>query len=999
MNNQSKQEAREKANASRALAAFYQTLADETSSTRPSLIRNLTETTYRYVLDQVADVRQQTQPVLVLRTLGAELREEHLDEYRAADDLLTVKANDETAVQDAFIYGIVYHTVESVFKTAYHNHRQEYNNYDDSEEDIRRSYTTMIDSFIGANIRDFCESMISSKLFVECREMTKTDVFSASSRTVEKALSTLIADVTEGSSESAVEGRVKLGSWLARCVEEACVMEDNLTPVFFTKTIQEGKNRSVRYTFFTDDYATDLDDRIVKSYADSIEGFDFMVCKPRPWRTTDDGKVQGGWLTRQIPMMKRLNPGEPRRMPKGDLTKTLDTLNMLQETPFVLNKYMLETRRKIKALDAWYYGIPQSSPFVEGDLSDSSLDLAGLDINDTTTTYHIGGEDKTAAEIAKQEIKKFNDRFGRQKVIEYQTHDDAAERMLQASAEFGALYMPWQIDSGGRYYQHNFAGIGKATHDVTKCLLMMASPVAATEVALRDLQYMIGHCLWDDKATPEDKIAWAKRKLADGTLGQWVDSPDVHVSEWLGTTGRPGLVRKDWLNKETGETGCTFKVMKEEPGTPCDEPWYGLACAQNLVAIDRGDVDTIWMEAALDAKSSAIQLMTLAFRDHRSAAFCGLDPDGESRDIYKSVASGAWKRYQNDLALYENAFGPWPKDSSVPCAGKLQSEMAGLQDLFYEGGSWTLGLGLGDDLRFNRTFGKRITMCIGYSLTPSTGADYQQSEVWQYKMDKGSCLYCSNLLFDSIEEEAPVVMGYRNWVQALVPYLARQGVAPVYRTPGGLTLTFDYTASKTKRINIPAMGRLKRDKLTLNWQTGKLDPNRLRTAICPRLIHSLDASVITLMTAALREAGCPGMTTVHDAYYVPCGYMEVLREAVLQAMKEVAEFNPFGKFAADMTLALEKARDERAEDLQWAELARDKAKAEDADSESALDLAGQVAKLREQYRSLNKVLDTSNGLTEMPVRGKQKAVWPMVSPESAYYYELDRIEECSIALS
>lgn len=275
-----------------------------------------------------------------------------------------------------------------------------------------------------------------------------------------------------------------------------------------------------------------------------------------------------------------------------------------------------------------------------------------------------------------------------------------------------------------------------------------------------------------------------------------------------------------------------------------DSPWVMYSAAYELAqALASPDPEAYCtgVPVHMDATCSGLQHLSALLCDPVGGQYVNLFDDefvGPKQDIYSKTATETIKALQNDLAS--------------DCV--LTAAYAGL---------W-LALGIPRDLA------KTPVMTYVYGATLRGTSEFVQTkaeELWgsgifpedmsPYK----ACMYLARKLFQGIEATVPAAAELMRWLRS-VAQRRENGNRMEWRTITGFPVQHDYQAFDEKRIELRSCGV--RTALIREFNDATL-PLAMQNAIAPNFVHALDASHLTLVAIAMRDAGL-SMLAIHDSF-------------------------------------------------------------------------------------------------------------------------------------
>ena len=318
---------------------------------------------------------------------------------------------------------------------------------------------------------------------------------------------------------------------------------------------------------------------------------------------------------------------------------------------------------------------------------------------------------------------------------------------------------------------------------------------------------------------------------------------------WFGKTGAnlwgdiEGTVGV-WIRRHEAEI---HAVASDPTGnlwwSNADKPWQFLAWCLEASLWLKGELKESRLPIAIDASSNGLQIMSmlLRYREGAMATNCISRPKHPPNDIYMTVLK----------------------------ALKVQLESTSV------GWDWL-------SLVLDRKLVKSIIMTIPYGCT-----QYRATDIiceWYWGCNSG--LFEGRLRKSAGYLASTLISVFYNLYpkfKELMLYLEGMGKgmeAPLkWSSPSGYPVLQYYRKTKTKRVKSLLFGRIR--AFNYNDETEEIDKAKMGRAFIPNFIHSLDAAVMHIAVARLKDVECVG--AVHDCFATHAAdvpqLLEVLRDA------------------------------------------------------------------------------------------------------------------------
>lgn len=328
------------------------------------------------------------------------------------------------------------------------------------------------------------------------------------------------------------------------------------------------------------------------------------IIPPKDWTGPEGGGYHTD-LIRPLPIIRSASggrpfaPGELRRL---DFAKVLPALNVLQSTPWRINRFVLETAKALR----------ERGRRVKVLLTAESLEPeppkpADIDVNEAA---------RAAWRKAAAQVKNANARqIGR--VVSTRRLLDIADRF----AAFPAFWFPHTCDARGRVY-----------------------PVPTL------MHPQAGGLSWGVMEFAEGK------PLGGEEAARWliVALANAHGR---GVNKRPFQGRVDWVAENADMIrSVTADPLGDERWHEAEEPWQFLALAHEVVGYWReGFAFVSHMPVTMDGTCNALQHLAALTRDADVGREVNMLPGDAPRDLYQVVADGVAERLtaERDAAFNE----------------------------------------------------------------------------------------------------------------------------------------------------------------------------------------------------------------------------------------------------------------------------------------------------------------------------------------------------------
>lgn len=311
-----------------------------------------------------------------------------------------------------------------------------------------------------------------------------------------------------------------------------------------------------------------------------------MVVRPRRWRTPS----YGGYLTPRHGnrFVKQRNRAYHDELRNADLTKPYDSVNHIQDTPWIINRRVLDVMETVWNEGGTLGGLPsrEDDPLPSKPEDIDTNDFAKLEWKKAAAEVYTKNAERTSARLALHQGLWVARRF----------------------ADEDSIYYPHELDFRGRVYPIPTAGPSPQGCDWQKALLQFAHGLPLGAEGFRWLNIHIANLFGVDKVTFEERCAWVGENLE-----ALIDSGE-----------NPLDGQRFW--------------------TTADSPFCALAaCIELAEAFASGDPASYIsrIPVALDGSCSGLQHFSAMLRDEDGGRAVNLLPSERPQDVYMAVAANA----------------------------------------------------------------------------------------------------------------------------------------------------------------------------------------------------------------------------------------------------------------------------------------------------------------------------------------------------------------------
>ena len=572
------------------------------------------------------------------------------------------------------------------------------------------------------------------------------------------------------------------------------------------------------------------------------------IIPPRHWSSPYDGGYYGAsCLQTQLIRLNVLGGTEAvksytSKLAMVDLGNIYAALNAMQDTPFRINKGVLNTLKEIYASGGSLGGVPRTEPFEK---------LPRLP--EDATKEEIKEHKKKAVGIYKQEEAR------KSKALRCLVAIKTAERF----AEYDSIYFPWNVDYRGRCYPIPTA-LSPQGDDIQKSLLLFAkgTPLASDE----DTKWLKIHganLSGNDKISFKERIAWV----------------EAHETDIVNSAEDP-LGYRWWYEVSKGDYPMEFLAF-------CFE-YRKLLTYIEKYGNAKGFVSNLPL--AFDGTCSGLQHFSALLRDEVGGQAVNLMPSDTVQDIYSIVADKVNK------LLFKDALEGTEDSFKTDKDGEFILDREGKPQVKY--GDKTLAQNW---VNFNRIkFGqdgitrkvcKRSVMTLAYGskqygFKENILADIIHPYVLDHPEDNPflspnqAAIYMAKLIWDSVKTTVIKAVEGMEWLQKVADLICHDNHVVTWNTPNGFPVQQNYM--KMKQETIQLRFNKARVRFYNQCETDDVDNRAQRNGIAPNFIHSMDACHLQRVVNAMKQLGDDNFMMIHDSFGTDCAHAGLLYKVIRQ---------------------------------------------------------------------------------------------------------------------
>lgn len=574
------------------------------------------------------------------------------------------------------------------------------------------------------------------------------------------------------------------------------------------------------------------------------------VIPPKKWTSFSNGPYYGtlAGKTSLLRLYDGLSFGQKtifhsrymKLLEQTDISEVLSAINAIQETPWQVNKQVLEVLKyNNKHSKGW-----GKTPYFEPEPKPAEL----------------------VGEFTEEELKEHKKKFvGYYKKENRRVSKCLRLRDIEYTAEefskYPRIYFPHNMDFRGRVYPI-YPTLSPQGDDVGKALIKFAdTPPITDETSLKYFCIQGANVAGIDKVSIDDRIKWVEDHHHD--ILQTASDPTVNL----------------WWTEQ-------------------DKPWQFLAfCFEYKSLIEyknqHGNSAIGWvtgLQFAQDGSCSGIQHYSAASRDYIGGKAVNLVPQDKPNDIY-----GYYADLVNEALNKDAREGTLDEQTEVERDGEIRSSLKlGTKNLAQR---WlTFGI--------NRKVTKRPVMTLPYGATAGGyKMQILEDTIEPAKIEgKGQvfegvemqmAVYLAKVIANAVGGLNAVK--YMQWLRDITKLITKNNNVVTWVTPLGLPIQQTYMQSQSVIMRLRINGIIKR--MYYNEVTGNIDDNGQKQGTPPNFIHSMDACHLQMTVLAAHRQGIRHFAMIHDSYGAPISQAQIMFDTVREEfVKMYSENDIFKQF-------------------------------------------------------------------------------------------------------
>lgn len=580
------------------------------------------------------------------------------------------------------------------------------------------------------------------------------------------------------------------------------------------------------------------------------------VIPPRPWTSILEGGYYGDLIQhsafirhrsirQKLEHMDIFTRNYFRRLLSVDLSRIFEAVNAIQNTPWQINKDILDVAIHCMEIGGGIAGLPSKPRKVSAKAEkDAPIEII-----------------RKVAQKRKKEIL-YNKGV---KTEKFRVIRDLA--VAKEFSKYNEIYFVYNLDSRGRIYpEGSFHPQGC---DLNKALLNFANvPAIEDEEAIYWLKIHIANVYGKDKETLPNRLKWTEENEA--LILEIAENPKGTIALWEGTDS-PFMFLSACMEYKK------YKEYLDKNGTA-----IGLKL----------HIPINW-----DGSCSGIQHLSAMLRDEVGGKEVNLTDNEKVADIYGKVAKIVQERIDNDKIN-------GTEDTQTESDGKVKLEL-GTKTLAYQWDTYGITRNVTKRNVMTLCYGSTL---YGFGeqqledIVKPCEMDVDKEHI--FTNGTKASHYMAKLVWESVTKVVVKGVEAMQFLQEISKLVCSSGRPVAWTTPMGLPVQQSYFNEEIITVRAVIAGNEKRLYTSIN--NGTINSRKQANAVSPNFVHSLDASHMQLTTLMAKAEGIEHFSMIHDSFGTTVANAGKIRRIVREAFVKMYETsNPLETFVNEVSLLIE----------------------------------------------------------------------------------------------
>lgn len=547
-------------------------------------------------------------------------------------------------------------------------------------------------------------------------------------------------------------------------------------------------------------------------------------------------EFSGGYTLIDEPLVRGFGANAHTAADVSGLSQTtVDAVNLIQETPWKVNRFVLDTVNELvdeSRATGFDVGFEKNGKFETVVMVHKPADPKDNPLS--PVNYRFTPEQWKAMD------PKAKKQFKLARAKEYEVFKSqmgvyrATERLISVATQmrdFPKFYFPHNMDFRTRIYPIP-NDLNPQSNDLSKGLLAFARGTRLGPEGVYWLAVTVATQYGEDKLSMDDRVAFVNDPEFMRKCELWVDDP---------------VRNQDWLK--------------------ADCPFQFLAVAFEWVWANRNpdgpEAFVSFLPGNLDGSCNGAQHLSILSRDLIGATATNCRNLKKRGDLYMAVGNKVWEQVQADA------------EKGDPVAIEWLPKLMKPSD--------------------RRKIVKRSVMTVPYGVTEFGVAEFmlKDGHVDDAENQWDAARYLRDKIMAAIEGMMVKGRELQRYFQACATICAEAGKALIWDTPAGSRVTQAYRNVVEKRIEsfgtrflIYAEPTPEEDPVAFYSRIG-MNVKKMGSSAPPNVVHSCDASHLQITTVRMGQAGIKDFSMIHDSYGCPFAYVGMMRDILRHAIVDM----------------------------------------------------------------------------------------------------------------
>lgn len=360
-----------------------------------------------------------------------------------------------------------------------------------------------------------------------------------------------------------------------------------------------------------------------------------------------------------------------------------------------------------------------------------------------------------------------------------------------------------------------------------------------------------------------------------------IDWLAVHGANVYGVKGTL-KARRQWVSSCVDKIReCAMDPVEYRWWLEADNPWQFLAfCFEWESVVTRGTAHVTRLPVYMDGSNNGLQILSLLAQDTVGCARTNCDSIEEPQDIYQMVADDVVNTLMED-------FRDKPDHETLP---ERATSNINPVDTIKSMAKYLVSVGI------DRKTVKRQVMVLPYNGTFMSTMTYTK----EWLRDKfiaeeagvtfrDTHLYLSAVIDASMKKYLGKAKEVMEWLCTCSQVVSSVNKEIMWKTPCDFLVHQQYFKTEPQYFEL-ATGqkvRRKRKRLVTNVETEDVSKHKMKNAIAPNFVHSLDSACLFIAVHNMMKFDLKSVSVVHDSFGTYATDIDVMHSCIRKAYYDV----------------------------------------------------------------------------------------------------------------